>query len=66
MKSIRSDDIPPAAVSASVSLDGVMVALRAGGGAHIRRVRPDIAITAVADGGQLDLPGTPLARSADS
>ncbi len=32
MESIRSadDDIPPEAVSASVSLDGVMVALRAG------------------------------------
>jgi len=43
-----------------------MVALRAGEVAHIRRARPDIAITAVADGAQLDLPGTPLARSADS
>ena len=101
MESIRSadDDIPPEAVSASVSLDGVMVALRAGEDgrneacwreaacgtvafhdrdgerlktlyfarmpesgklalkaqlasevAHIRQARPDIAITAVADG----------------
>ena len=100
MDAVRdTDDIPPEAVSASVSLDGVMVALRAGEDgrdeacwreaacgtvcfldaegerlktlyfarmpesgkpalkaqlasevAHIRQARPDIAITAVADG----------------
>ena len=111
--SVPAEDIPADAVSASVSLDGVMVALRAGEGgcaeacwreascgtvsfhdakgkrmktlylgrmpesgkvrlkaqlasevAHIRRVRPEIRIGAVADGGrrQLDLPREPLAR----